>query len=83
MRSIFRSVLVALMAVLALGAVASASASAALPEFSGSFPDTFELKSSITIGTGTRGAIICSSSTQKGLPGHALCPGAPSLAHRS
>jgi hypothetical protein len=43
MRSTLRSALVALMAVLALGAVATASASAATPEFTGTFPNTFVL----------------------------------------
>jgi len=42
MRHRGRTMLAALVAVLALGVVASASASAALPEFSGTFPDTFE-----------------------------------------
>jgi len=42
MRSTFKSALVALIAVLALGAVVCASAFAADPEFTGGFPNTFK-----------------------------------------
>jgi hypothetical protein len=69
MRSKYKSALVALMAVCALGAVASASASAATPEFSGTFPDTFEYTSYInTISTvGNNATLSCGKqATDKG-----------------
>lgn len=69
-RTIYRKALVALAATLALGALASASASAALPEFEGPFPNKFTFTASNTVTVMTEGSTTlhfsCTSSTAEG-----------------
>jgi hypothetical protein len=67
MRPVFRRVLVAVLAVIAVGAFASASASAALPEFIGNLPTTFTGSGGeISIEEETGSKYICKSSSITG-----------------